>query len=71
MTEDEAKTKWCPFARTVVTSDRSRHTATGNRAAVELAGKVSLYAAPNYASCIASDCAVWHVDHCGLAGARP
>uniref|UniRef100_A0A6M3LSV1 Uncharacterized protein n=1 Tax=viral metagenome TaxID=1070528 RepID=A0A6M3LSV1_9ZZZZ len=65
MTEDEAKTKWCPQAR--VLSD------VGSYNAEYVAGRVQ-----PAASCIASACMAWRwttkhsidgaIGYCGLAG---
>jgi len=65
MTEDEAKTKWCPMAR----PEESRGWAAGvNR-------QDSCNGWPRGALCIGSDCALWVEDqkapmpvtgHCGL-----
>jgi hypothetical protein len=78
VTEDQAKTKWCPFARYVI--DAQTVFPTGNRFEGQETSQV-----PNEAAkgclCIASDCMAWRwrpVDlanggqfgdgNCGLAG---
>ena len=48
MTEQEAKTKWCPFARIPVIGDRAD--VTCNRANAD---------ADKYANCIGSRCMAW------------
>lgn len=51
-TEDEARTKWCPFARVpvvVATPDQSCPAASGNRATTM----------DDECNCIASDCMAW------------
>lgn len=57
MTEDEAKTKWCPFARTVMSNDPSlleypSSQPVGNRV-LGPAGKEA------FAKCMASECMAW------------
>jgi len=58
MTEDEARTKWCPFAR-VLSSLSNGHVviaaAAGNRANGLTGGGLN----PSAARCIASDCMAW------------
>jgi hypothetical protein len=50
MTEDEAKTKWCPFARPVVGVPKGiGSTITGNRIGSDISGSL----------CIASACMQW------------
>lgn len=67
MTEDEAKTKWCPFVR---------HANGSNGAGVNRINWDRTY---DYANCIGSACMAWRWDsikplqpsrdgHCGLAG---
>lgn len=64
LTEEDAKTKWCPFVRYHVRA--GEHEISGNRA--ELAGMDT-----SAVTCIASRCMVWtwweKTDHgyCGLA----
>jgi hypothetical protein len=64
MTEDEAKTKWCPFARVY---DES---AAANRACIE-ASPIEEEDLQNKTRCLASGCMAWRTDggYCGLAGA--
>ena len=60
MTEDEAKTKWCPFARCVAGKElltgaqTSSETPTFNRVALP-----DGYTIPHGAKCAASACMVW------------
>lgn len=67
MTEDEAKTKWCPFAQTVISDGNA-----GNRLS---------YGTPRFSvgeitadtRCLGSGCMAWRWQnrtdgHCGLAG---
>lgn len=82
MTEDEARTKWCPFTRLVTTNDGSVAVRTGAPT-----GYNRFSGAPKQlntaASCIASACMAWrwepvvnragepsghHKGHCGLVG---
>ena len=73
MTEDEAKTKWCPMVREFSQGEGPANSHVGGRN-------------PSYARCIASDCALWvradknEIDgngfsalagHCGLVRAQP
>lgn len=64
MTEKEAREKWCPFARTALSSfgvdqfNAIRGTANRVMAFVEAADD-ALTIAEGHANCIASDCAVW------------
>lgn len=72
MTEDEAKTKWCPFAQVVL--DTPDLKGSGNRLATLEADLDN----PIQARCIGSECMAWRwsdvqvmgKDHgrCGLAG---
>lgn len=72
MTEDEAKTKWCPFVRVLL--DTPDLKGTGNR----LSSLEADLDNPVQARCIASDCMAWRwigpprdqPRHgvCGLAG---
>jgi hypothetical protein len=64
MTEDEAKTKWCPFARSLVTLDNN-------------VGPVNMASANRFpknemATCLGSGCMMWwrwgDGGYCGLAG---
>lgn len=86
MTEEEAKTKWCPFARLVVAAQLdnqgnpmvSQPQTTFNRIAVS--GKDGPWT-PHQGRCIGSACMAWRIQsydgatdtqegYCGLAG-RP
>jgi hypothetical protein len=71
MTEDEAKTKWCPKVQLIVTSaGLSKYTIINNRGFTVIG--------PEDTFCIASRCACWIIDvekygahtkeqgHCGL-----
>lgn len=78
MTEDEAKTKWCPFVRLVAADqEQEKLVYSGNRLLDPDSGKIHTKGA----LCIASACMAWRwdidknragpdVDHgyCGLAG---
>lgn len=70
MTEEEAKTKWCPFANVVVANDIPGYPAVN---------RTTMGSADSSCLCIASACAAWRWDyppdnrngphgHCGLAG---
>lgn len=69
MTEDEAKTKWCPFARVMVEHSDGNHYGPMNRS-VTAKGDV------RNSMCIGSGCMMWHqlnnTSHgwCGMNGAR-
>lgn len=58
MTEDEAKTKWCPFAR-VLTADARDHYPAANRAAMVEGGQFTMNTNPVHSRCIGSDCMAW------------
>ncbi len=66
MTEEKAKTKWCPFARALgEREDGASGNYTANRG---VAGKPD-----DWCLCIASDCMAWRRfsaadGYCGLAG---
>lgn len=62
MTEDEAKTKWCPFARTIILGNGGSFIGPANRA-VGAEGKEG----PEGPKCIASACMAWRWQ----AGADP
>lgn len=70
MTENDAKSKWCPMARTTFAEYPP-----GNRDFSHGQGGIAVNANPEYARCIASECACWVWDgnnsfvigHCGLA----
>ncbi len=85
MTEDEAKTKWCPMVRQMSTTVVSYAPAgpMSQQYAVVPAGvginRESNTTAPaaEYAKCIASECMMWRTfgsltpsGYCGLAGRR-
>jgi len=58
MTEDEAKTKWCPFSRLVTTEEGSLAVWSGAPAGYNrCSGKAD--AVCNAALCIASACMAW------------
>lgn len=80
MTEDEAKTKWCPFAKAVTgvrSSDGSIIKATSPHNRVGIVGETSP-AFTHAHECIASACMAWRGlgyltnnqrhGYCGLAG---
>ena len=80
MTEDEAKTKWCPFARVYNLSIEGHHGAY-NR--VVIGDEEDAFDSTNDAEgkCVASQCMAWRIfpgrvgefespGYCGLAG-RP
>jgi hypothetical protein len=59
MTEDEAKTKWCPFARVVMASSKQAFNA-GNRVAImHDSGAIEINENPTHSCCIASACMAW------------
>jgi len=72
MTENEAKTKWCPFARTVIAARGGNGSPAQNRVQEAATGKdVSLE------KCLGAACMAWRQvpnepfnGYCGLAG-RP
>lgn len=53
MTEDKAKTKWCPFARTLVTLDRSD---TATPVAI---GSANRFDGDKMTLCVGSGCMAW------------
>jgi hypothetical protein len=71
MTEDEARTKWCPFVRAAIISVTANDIPPHNRASSSSNPDI------NGINCIASDCMMWRLDdewiasenegHCGLA----
>ena len=65
MTEDQAKTKWCPFARVVtaqVASEVVFHPA--NRAAIRYDdGRLEINDNPEHARCNGSACMAWRTSH--------
>lgn len=62
-TEDEAKTKWCPWARVLIIARSGRHVdsspAAYNRIATDDNGKEHTKATLEECCCIASQCAAW------------
>jgi hypothetical protein len=69
MNIEEAKTKWCPMARSTTMDYPS-----SNRHFWKEHGDICCDNNPKYARCIAEDCACWVDDtavfksgHCGLA----
>ncbi len=72
MTEDEAKKRWCPFARTY---SYSLDGATGVTTAAASINRLGL-GPDRDCLCLASGCMAWRLDppyvdrvgHCGLAG---
>jgi hypothetical protein len=83
MTEDEAKTKWCPFARVSLAGTKLQ-ISPHNRAEADHGSRVDSVPNPPYARCLGSACMAWRwaqeplpavVDdavegrgYCGLAG---
>lgn len=61
MTEDEAKTKWCPHARVVCYDDEAppEYIPPANRAAISEAGHRRINNNPETSRCIASACMAW------------
>ena len=57
MTEDEARQKWCPFARVAMISSSDIECPPCNRLAID--GVSGLEKNPAGARCIASDCMAW------------
>lgn len=55
MTEEEAKTKWCPFVRLIPATDQ--HRVATNRG--EYAGDKPKYSDSGNTCCVASACAAW------------
>lgn len=62
MTEDEAKMKWCPFARVVTADEDGGVFPPANRAAIRREGEVSWNENPEHARCIGSACMAWRWD---------
>lgn len=56
MTEDEAKTKWCPQARAVVVGENRKLGFAGNRGVNH---DKSIHENPPWARCIGSACMAW------------
>lgn len=77
MTEEEAKTKWCPFARSVFLA---RNECSGNRfiSGDSNGNNVEIVKNAPSCRCIGSECMAWRVcenrlssishGYCGLAG---
>lgn len=65
MSEDEAKTKWCPFARTIsaVEGSRGLDVPTGQAAfnRVDILGKQGAHMQASTA-CVASACMAWRAE---------
>lgn len=62
MTEEEAKTKWCPFSRVVETGPTGNHTLVRNRVtrvASDGSAVSSLAHGLAGAQCLGSDCMAW------------
>jgi len=60
MTEDDAKAKWCPFARVLVESDESRdHSRIASANRLEVRGEGVPDAGWRATFCIASACMAW------------
>lgn len=59
MTEEEAKTKWCPMV-SCNGEDKGKYTPAGN-CEIKIGG-TNLDRNPIYARCIASDCMMWKED---------
>lgn len=55
MTEDDARTKWCPFARAVVVAKGAQDVPTHNR--LTMVGMD--HSAIDMINCIASECMAW------------
>lgn len=60
MTEEEAKTKWCPMIRTGMVAGM----AVNHHVDMQPGGQ-GVY---DETRCIASDCMMWRDSYCGLAG---
>ena len=79
MTEDEAKTKWCPFSRVAVdVVDPSRISpAPGHNRVQKMDGDViTRWGVPDGSLCVAGRCMAWRTHrpgrgYCGLAGVIP
>lgn len=57
MTEDEAKTKWCPFARVLIDDGDGGHRTSANR--LEMGGEPGPDLDWPTPRCIASECMAW------------
>lgn len=60
MTEDEAKTKWCPFVREVGVAANGKQYTAGNRH-IDFKSNAT-YGNPVGCRCIASECMAWRTD---------
>ena len=58
MTEEEAKTKWCPFARVMISADSDGGGAFAVKGPIAL-GSANRFKANERAACIASECMAW------------
>ena len=63
MTEEEAKTKWCPMVRTGLVAGMAVNHHAGSRLDAPPQGDVH-----DETRCVASDCMMWRGSYCGLAG---
>jgi hypothetical protein len=65
MTEEEAKTKWCPFARVIALTENGREHHAGNRVREHNDGGISFRDDfnPRSARCIGSACMAWRWLH--------
>ena len=80
MTEEEAKTKWCPHSRAVLYGGKiSKVLSSGHNRATfsKTEGKDEDYLNPEFCRCIGSECMSWRWvygqdtvpgGYCGLAG---
>ena len=76
LTEQEARTKWCPMARVARFGIEKSELGNTVEAIVGSCNRDALGKSPNpigSCRCIASDCMMWRWDiasegHCGLAG---
>lgn len=78
MTEDEAKTKWCPFVLSYMENRHGSTTPPSNRYEVQTESGWKTNESPSSCRCIASDCMAWRwggftqdgddMGYCGLAG---
>lgn len=76
MTEDEARKKWCPFARLIATGAEGQDVALPDASAGFNRPTLGPPDDLANAACMASSCMAWRWDsrsrgHCGLAGAAP
>lgn len=62
LTEDQAKTKWCPYAQVITQCETADEFApAGNRVQVQRGGKTVTFGPVVTAKCLASDCMAWRV----------